>query len=106
MSVLGGGGGAIVLELIERLGAAAASYVAARLDGLRAAVRAEVRRAASATALAIVAALLVVAAVEFAALAILIAEWYTHPVLAAASIAAGFLLLAILAVVALRRCTR
>jgi hypothetical protein len=61
MSLLGGGGGAILLELVERLGAAAGRYVAARLDGLRAAVRAEVRRAATATALGIVAAPLVAA---------------------------------------------
>jgi len=106
MSVLGSGGGAILLELAERLGASAAGYLATRLQALRAAVRSEVRRAVTATALAIVAALLVVAAVEFAAAAILIAAWDTHPVLAAASIAAGFLLLAILAMVAMRRSTR
>lgn len=105
MSVLSSGA-AILVEVMERLGAAAAGYFAARLLHLRAAVRAEVRRAAMATALAIVAALLVFAAVEFAAAAILIAAWNTHPVLAAASIAAGFLLLAIVAVVAVRRYTR
>jgi fatty acid desaturase len=105
MSVLGGGS-EILMKSMERLGAAAAGYIAARLADLRATVRAEVRRAATATAFGIVAALLVVAAVEFAAIAILISQWYTHPVLAAASIAAGFLLLAIIAVVAMRRCTR
>lgn len=105
MSVLGGGS-EILMKSMERLGAAAAGYVTARLGDLRSAVRAEVRRAATATALGIVAALLVVAAVEFAAVAIMIAQWYTHPVLAAASIATGFLLLAIIAIVAMRRCTR
>ena len=105
MSLLGGGT-AILMESMERLGAAAAGYLSARLLDLRAAVRAEARRAAMAIALAIVAALLLVAAVEFAAAAILIATWDTHPVLAAASIAAGFLLLAILAVLAMRRHTR
>lgn len=54
----------------------------------------------------IVAAVAAIFALEFAAAAILIAAWNTHPVVAAVSIAAGFLLLALAAAWAVRRCTR
>jgi hypothetical protein len=95
-----------LLQSVEQLGASLRDHLARQLLLLRGAVRAEVRRAASAIALALVAAAMAIAAVGFAAAAVLIAAWDTHPVLAAAAIATGFLLLAVTAFLAMLRCTR
>ena len=103
MSVLGIGG---ILEAMASLGTTVATSLEKRLERLRAAVRSEVRRAASAFALAIAAAALGFAALAFGAVAILIAAWDSNPVLAAALIALGFCLLAIIAVLLMRSCTR
>ena len=103
MSVLGVGG---ILEAMGSLGATVATSLEKRLERLRAAVRSEIRRAASAFALAIAAAALGFAALAFGAVAILIAAWDSNPVLAAALIALGFCLLAIIAVLLMRSCTR
>ncbi len=80
--------------------------VESRWDAAAAAVRMEVRRAITAVAWGIVAAVAAIFAMEFAAAAVLIAAWDTHPVVAAAAIAVGFLLLALAAARAVRRCTR
>jgi hypothetical protein len=98
-------GAALLQGSIERLFASVADGVGTRLERLRAAVRAEVRNAAAALALAIIAAHLVVLALVCAAGSILIAAWQSHPALAAALLATGFLVLALLAVLALRRRT-
>lgn len=95
-----------LLASIERLVAMLGELVESRWHAAAAAVRMEVRRAVAAIAWGIVAAVAAVFAMEFAAAAILIAAWNTHPVVAAVSIAAGFVLLALTAVWALRRCTR
>jgi uncharacterized membrane protein YqjE len=105
VSVLGSGLSG-VLEAIGHLGATVAGSVEKRLERLRAAIRQEVRRAASALALAIAAAALAFAALAFGAVAILIAAWDSNPVLAAALIALGFCLLAIIAVLLMRSRTR
>jgi len=95
-----------ILETFEHLGATVASNMESRVQRLRAGVRAEVRKAASALGLAIVAAAFTVAALTFGAVAILIAAWDTQPVLAAALIALGFAIIAIAAVLMLRGSTR
>jgi uncharacterized membrane protein YqjE len=95
-----------LMDSIEHMGAALTSQLTTRLDALRAALRAEVRRAVSAAAWAAVAAAMAIAGVGFAAAAVLIAAWDTHPVLAAGLLAAGLLVLAAAAFLAMRRCTR
>ena len=95
-----------LLASIERLVAMLGELVESRWHAAAAAVRKEVRRAVAAIAWGIVAAVAAVFAMEFAAAAILIAAWNTHPVVAAISIAAGFLLLALAAAWSVRRCTR
>ena len=95
-----------LLASIVRLGAMLGDLVESRWHAAAAALRAEVRRAVAAVAWGIVAAVAAIFALEFAAAAILIAAWNTHPVVAAVSIAAGFLLLALAAAWAVRRCTR
>ncbi len=95
-----------LLASIVRLGAMLSDLVESRWHAAAAALRVEVRRAVAAVAWGIVAAVAAIFALEFAAAAILIAAWNTHPVVAAVSIAAGFLLLALAAAWAVRRCTR
>jgi uncharacterized membrane protein YqjE len=95
-----------LLASIERLGAMLSDLVESRWRVAATAVRMEVRRAVAAVVWGIVAAVAAIFALEFAAAAILIAAWDTHPVVAAVSIAAGFLLLALTAAWAVRRCTR
>ena len=95
-----------LLEAIGRIGATVGANLESRVGRLRAAIRAEVRRAASAFALALVAALLAFATLAFGAVAILIAAWDTHPVLAAAMIALAFGMLAIVALLLMRGNTR
>ena len=105
MSLLGSGVERL-MDSIENLGASLSDKVTTRLLALRAALRAEVRRTVSAAAWAAVAAALAIAGAGFAAAAVLIAAWDTHPVLAAGAIAAGLLVLALAAWLAMRRCTR
>ena len=95
-----------LLASIIRLGVMLGDLVESRLHAAASAVRKEVRRAVAAIAWGIVAAVAAIFAIEFAAVAVLIAAWDTHPVVAAVSIAAGFLLLALTAARAVRRCTR
>ena len=105
MSMLGNGI-AGVIEAVGHLGATVATSLERRLGQLRAAVRKEVRCAAAAFAWAIAAATMGFAALAFGAVAILIAAWDSHPVLAASLIALGFCLLAIIAVLLMRSSTR
>jgi predicted RND superfamily exporter protein len=95
-----------LVEAVARLGSVLATGVESRVGRMRAAIRAEVRRAASALALAILAALLGFATLAFGAVAILIAAWDTHPVLAASLVALGFGMLAIVALLLMRSNTR
>jgi len=97
-----GSAASLLLDSIERIGASVGRLVEGKVVALRAAVRAEVRRAVSAAMWGVLAALLAFTALEFAAVTILIAAWDTHRVLAAGLIAAGFLLLAIVALLAMR----
>lgn len=95
-----------LVETLARLGNVMAAGVESRVGRMRAALRAEVRRAASALALALLAALLGFATLAFGAVAILIAAWDTHPVLAAALVALGFGMLALAALLLMRSNTR
>jgi uncharacterized membrane protein YqjE len=101
MNVLGGSISGL-LDAMSRLGATMSTSVESRLQRLRAAVRAELRRATAALALALAAAAFAVTALFFAAVAIMIAAWNTHPVMAAALIATGFAMLALVAVLMMR----
>lgn len=105
MSVLGSSISGL-LDAMGRLGATMAASVETRFERMRAAIRTEVRLAASAFAFAIAAAAFLVAALVFGAIAVMIAAWNTHPVLAAALIATGFGMMAIVAVLMLRGSTR
>ena len=105
MSMLENGIAGLVAAM-GQLGVAVATSLEKRLEQLRASVRAEVRRAATATALAIAAVALGFAALAFGAVAILIASWDSDPVLAAALIALGYGLLAIIAALLMRSCTQ
>lgn len=105
MNMLGSGIAGIV-EALGHLGATVTSSLEKRLEQLRVAIRKEVRRAAAAFAWAVMAVALGFAALAFAAVAILLAAWHTNPVLAASLIALGFCLLAIIAVLLMRSCTR
>lgn len=97
-----GGTVALLLDLLERIGVGVGRLVESKVATLRAAVRAEVRRAVAAAMWGVLAALLAFTALELAAVTILIAAWDTHRVLAAGLLAAGFLLLAIVALLAMR----
>lgn len=91
-----------ILEAMLRLGSSVATTLETRMQRMRSAIRNEVQRAAATLALAIVAAALAVATLLFGAVAILIAAWDTHPVLAAALIAIGFGMMAISAALLMR----
>ncbi len=105
MSVLGSGIAGVV-SAMGQLGVAVAANLEKRLEQLRIAVQMEVRRAAATLALSVAAAMLGFAALAFGAVAILIASWDSHPVLAASLIALGFGLLSIIAVLLTRSGTR
>lgn len=99
----------ILLELlgsIRRVGEMLGDAVEQRLLALRAALREEVRRITAALMLALLAAACLFAALAFAAVAILIAAWPTHPVLAAALIACAFAVIGLLALMGIRSRTR
>jgi len=95
-----------ILQSVGRIGDMLANSVDGRLRSLRAAIRAEARRLATALILSLLAALCGFAALVAGAAAILIANWATHPVLAASLIAGGFAVVALVAVVAIRGNTR
>jgi len=97
---------AAVLGNIARLGNMVAGLVGDRTARLVNAFRLEVRRVAAALALALVAAVFAIAAAAFVAVAVMAALWATHPVLGASLLAAGFALLAIIAVLLMRNATR
>jgi multidrug efflux pump subunit AcrB len=105
MSVMGNSISGL-LEAMGRLGANMATSMEARMQRLRAAVRTEVRFAASAFALALAAAAFAVIALFFGAAAIMMAAWNTHPIMAAALIAMAFTILAVVAALLLRGTTR
>ena len=89
-------------RLLELLGNILTSGVYTRFKRLRAVVREEVRRVTAALALSILAATCGFAALAFGAIAILIAAWSSHPVLAASLIAVGFLFISVIALLLLR----
>jgi Mn2+/Fe2+ NRAMP family transporter len=91
-----------LVQSVSNIGDTLASGVDARLRNLRDAVREETRRLSTSLALSILAATCSFAALTFGAIAILIATRDTHPVLAASLIAAGFALVALLAVLLIR----
>ena len=95
-----------LVQSVGNIGDTLAASVDSRLRNLRDAIRAEVRRIAASLALSILAASCGFAALVFGAVAILIAAWSTHPVLAAAMIAVGFALVAMLAILLIRGNTR
>ena len=95
-----------LLQSVSHIGEMLAASVDMRVRQLRDGMRAEVRRIAASLALSILAATCGFAALVFGAVAILIAAWSTHPVLAAALIAVGFALVAMLAVLLIRDNTR
>jgi len=99
---LSGSAFSVLLDSIEKIGASVGRLVDDKVRSLRAAVRSEVQRAASAILWGVLAALLAFTALEFAAVTILLAAWDTHRVLAAGLIAAGFLVLAMVAMLAMR----
>jgi uncharacterized membrane protein YqjE len=102
---LSGSAFSLLLDSIERIGASVGRLVEDKLHALRTAVRGEMRRAASALMWGVLTALLAFMALEFAAVTLLIAAWDTHRVLAAGLIAAGFLVLALAALLAMRGST-
>jgi uncharacterized membrane protein YqjE len=87
---------------LGRLSATLASVVEGRMARAMALYRLEVQRTASIVALTLAAAFLACAAVGFIALAVMIAFWPTHPVVASAAIAAVLAALAGLAVLRAR----
>jgi len=95
-----------LLGSIERLCVTIRQQLESRVLAVRAAVYGEIRRLLTLIILAILITLLISAAVEFAAAAVLIAAWNSHPALAALGVAGGLLALALVAMVAIRRCTR
>ena len=95
-----------MLGTIGRLGSMLSGMVGERTSRLVTAVRLEVRRIASALALALVAAVFAIMAAAFTAVAVLAALWDTHPVLGAGILAGVFALLAIIAVLLMRNSTR
>lgn len=102
---LSGSAFSALLDSVEKIGASVGRLLEDRVRTLRTTVRAEVRRAVSAVMWGVLAALLAFTALEFAAVTILIAAWDTHRVLAAGLIAAGFLVLALAALLAMRAST-
>lgn len=86
-----------ILRSVSHVGDMLAASLDVRAQQLRAAVRVEVRRIAASLALSLLAGACAFAALLFAAAAVLIAAWPTHPVLAAAMIAVVFALVAALA---------
>ncbi len=95
-----------LVQSVGNIGDTLAAGVDSRLRNLRGALRAEARHLAASLALSILAACCGFAALVFGAVAILIATWSTHPVLAAAMIAVGFTLVAVLAILLIRGHTR
>jgi len=87
-----------VLLVLRSIGAAAGSLIESRVDTLIEFERREIARAARVFALSLLAALFVAAATGFAALAILYAAGEAHRVAAALGLAAGFGVLALLAI--------
>ena len=95
-----------LVQSVGNIGDTLAAGIDSRLRNLRDAIRAEVRHLAASLAMSILAASCGFAALVFAAIAILIATWSTHPVLAASLIAVGFALVTMLAILVIRGNTR
>lgn len=93
-------------DSVARLKQTTASYGRGRLDELRGSADAEVRRRVTVLVAACAAFVLLYFAVLFGGVAIIIAFRDTHPALAAAGVAAGFLLLAVIAVWLMARAHR
>lgn len=91
-----------MLQSVSHIGEMVASGIDARVSQLRAALRNEVQRIAASLALALLAAACGFAAFVFGAVAIMVAAWNSHPALAAALIGAGFALIAVVALFAVR----
>lgn len=97
---------AALLGTIGRLSGLLSGIIGERTARLVSAFRLEVRRVAATFALALVAAVFVIAATAFVAVAVLVAMWPAHPVLGASLVAGGFALLAVIAVLLMRNATR
>lgn len=95
-----------LLGSVGRLGSLLSGMIGERTSSWASTFRLELRRVTSTFALALVAAVFVIAAAGFVAVAVLVAMWATHPVLGASLVAGGFALLAIIAVLLLRNATR
>jgi hypothetical protein len=95
-----------LIATLLRLTGAVGSYVDNRVASLRATWNQELRRAASALIYALVAAFFICSAAAWGAFALMTAFWETHRVLVASLLAGAFLLLAVIAVLLLRRDTR
>jgi len=95
-----------LLATIGTLRGSIASILSAQAAQLTALYRLEVRRTVTAAAFALAASFFICAAAVLAVLAIVLALWDTHRVLAAALSAAGLALLAFISFLLMRSCTR
>ena len=91
-----------LLEALKRLSATLVSIAEEQLSRAVGLYRTEMRRVASVLALSLAAALFAFASLAFIALTVMVAFWPTHPVAAAASIAAAFAVLALVAALLVR----
>jgi hypothetical protein len=82
------------------------AYVADRAAAVRAAWHVELRRTADTVIYSLLSAFFICSAAAVGALALMLAFWDTHRVLVASSLAAGFLVLAVITLTLLRRGTR
>jgi len=100
--------GAVVrlLATLLRMSGAFSSFVEDRAASMRAAWKHELRRTASTLIYALVAAFFICSAAAWGAAALMMAFWETHRVLVASLLAGAFVLLALGAVLLLRRDTR
>jgi hypothetical protein len=95
-----------LVAAIRRLGVTLASVTEERLSRVAERYRLELRRLVLVMALSLAAALLAVTALVFVAWAVMLAFWSTHPVAAAASIAAVLAAISIVAGLVVRQQTR
>jgi hypothetical protein len=108
-SDIGSGIAATLMRLVAtllRVSGAVGHFVEDRAASLCAAWKRELRRAAATLIYTLVAAFFICSAAAWGALALMLAFWETHRVLVASLLAGAFLLLAVIAVLLLRRGTR
>ena len=95
-----------LVATLMRVTGAFSQFVEDRAASVRATWKEELRRTASTLIFALVAAFFICSAVAWGAAALLMAFWETHRVLVASLLAGIFLLLAVIALLLLRRDTR